>query len=205
MKKITLILLVLLFALAGAVYAGDKQSFKGEKLVGMGKLGTSPPGPPFLTQYTSFIFTNPDSVEDITIEKVLITRGDGSPVYEGPLIKVRVPPWPGFPVPPPPPVRTIIDEVMPHEIFGICLQNYFWVGPPDDVTEASDEQLIDNNNWMRRPDAEGQALASYTAEIQWEAKGGTCALTGWQRSKSFQADLRWETESPMVNTKQKHR
>jgi len=201
MKKITLILFVLLFAFAGTVYAGDKKAFKGKKLVGIGKLGTGFPGPPGLDQYTCFTFTNPDNVEDITIEKVLITRGDGSVVYEGPFIKAQLiaPPFP------PDIERTIIDEVMPHEIFGICLQNYFWVGPPDDVTEASDEQLIDNKNWMPRSEAESQTWASYTVEIQWEAKGGTCALTGWQRSKSFQADLRWETESPMVNTKQKHR
>jgi hypothetical protein len=202
MKKIILILLVLLFAFSGAVYADGNQKFKGNKLVGMGKHGINPPGPPDIKQYTCFAFTNPDSVEDITIEKVLITRGDGSVVYEGPFIQARFMAGPGIP---PHYERTIIDEVMPHEIKGFCLTDYFWVGPPDDSMDASDEELTNNDNWMPRSEAENQGWATYTVEIQWDAKGGTCALTGWQRSKSFQFDHRWETESPMVNRRRINR
>jgi len=218
MKKITLILLVLLFAFAGTVYAGDHKAFKGEKLVGFGHLGQEgtpgipsgccPPHPPYSKVRTCFKIMNPDSVEEITIRKVLITRRDGTELYEGPFIikDGRV--------------RTITYELMPLQAENICLHNYYWTGNGDP------NDLTDYDNWMFFLDAQNEPLAQYTIEIEWQTKKGVSPLAGWQIKIFTKSEgtltlppvegqepenLDWSrlgtsrTESPMVNSKQKHR
>lgn len=83
----------------------------GQKLVGYGICRDSiPPGGSSMTyDDTTFSFTNPDCVSEITIERIFIIGGNGEVIYEGPI--------PGPPGAPPP------SEVMkPHETRGIILR-----------------------------------------------------------------------------------
>ena len=56
----------------------------GQKLVGQGIFGSMPMGGD--TIFTTFVFTNPDCVREITIEQISIFRMDGTVAYEGPLL-----------------------------------------------------------------------------------------------------------------------
>jgi len=61
----------------------------GQKLVGQGILGSMPMDGDSTTSFsTTFVFTNPDCVREITIEQISIFKADGTVVYEGPLLGV---------------------------------------------------------------------------------------------------------------------
>jgi hypothetical protein len=192
MKKRLLLSLVIasliLGGLSGIVYAvGEHKPMHGEKLLGIGPLGTQPSTG--VTYNTLFLFTNPDDSEDITIERLSVIRGDGEPVYEGPLVR-------GFGE-----NRVIISTMAPHEIMGINLRQLMWTGggEPDNV--------VDPDNWMSIDDAMAQRIWTYTVEIAWEAEGSVTPLTGWHRKiRSEPVGEEWETtatEIPMVNLKQR--
>jgi len=81
---------------------------KGEKLVGWGAyyMRDFPSGA--RSQTTSFWkITNPDCVDEITIEKISIISGNGTGMYEGPILGLD-----GTPLP---------DTMQPHEIRIISL------------------------------------------------------------------------------------
>jgi len=195
MKKMSLILLavvLLLAALAGGAYVdSDHQPVKGNKLIGVGQLGTHE-GIPYIEMWTHFGFTNPDCVEEITITKVSIIEENGDLVYEGPYISVT---RNGL-------TREVkTDPMNPHEIWGINLEVYMWTGLGD-----YPENLTDPANWLTFGEAMAQPIKSYTVEIEWEAKGGVCPLTGWKTTKRID----WVDglggnmyQSQMVNMKQK--
>ena len=192
MKRIALtILIVVLFVatLAGTAYAvGDHQPIRGDKLVGIGEMGTRLFGAQNQSrdeQSTEFRFTNPDCVSEITIERVSIIDETGTIVYEGPFIKVEDG------------VRTIQNEISPHEVCLIKLSEYMYEG--GDLTEP--------DSWKTPADAMSQDLTTYTVEINWGAKSLTCQLTGWQKTYRVAYELgeryRAISESPMVNLNQK--
>ena len=56
----------------------------GQKLVGQGSFSPMPPG---ILASSSFTFTNPDCVSEITIERLSIIRGNGEVIYEGPMLR----------------------------------------------------------------------------------------------------------------------
>ncbi|MBA7648624.1 hypothetical protein ES703_56412 [subsurface metagenome] len=122
MKKIiAIVLAVMLVAggLGGFVYANSSshQPMTGEKLVGTGRLGLQPNGEWLSGSW--FLFTNPDCVGKITIERISIIRGDGTVIYEGPLLELvrngdgevvdRIP---------------ITTPMKPHRIWGVPLGHF---------------------------------------------------------------------------------
>ena len=137
------------------------------------------------------MLTNPDCVGEITIERISIIRGDGTVVYEGPLLKQIV--EDGEVVDSRP-----ITTLKPHEIRGINLQ---WFMPdPEDP----------DHQWMSRWEALLLPLASYTVEVFWTAPGKGLPLTGWAYKKTamideegIPIDLLTEVATQMVNMKQK--
>ena len=204
-KKIFIALLtVALFGagFAGRVYAvDDHQPVAGQKLIGMVEFGTFEfTETEHLNVMSSFVFTNPNCTEDITITQVSIIRQDSEVgttlVYEGPFINVE-----GIesvePV-----VREVVDRPMePHEMSMIRLYDYMYtgLGDPDDLTDPA--------NWKTLHQAVfEQPLELYTVEIFWEAKGKACPLIGWQSSVYLHSrdgqEFEWLKESNMVNMTQ---
>ena len=57
-----------------------------QKLVGMGFYGTEPFGDETLVFTPMSVFTNPDCVSEITIDRISIFAEDGEVMYEGPLL-----------------------------------------------------------------------------------------------------------------------
>ncbi|MFC2068671.1 hypothetical protein ACFLTP_06645 [Chloroflexota bacterium] len=200
-KKLVLVLaaVVLLMAgIGGVVYAvGGHEPVTGQKLVGVGPMGTVEIGPGPITRQASFQFTNPDCIEDITITKVsVMENGNGDVIYEGPFVGVDTE---GAEV-----VRTVITELAPHDVRGIRLWQYMWIGP-DEISDL--DELEDNDNWKETFPAFSQDLIVCTVEIEWEAAGSACPLTGWVTIKD--KEVRWGDEfrhefgREMVNLKQK--
>lgn len=171
-KKIVISLLVVvlvLAGLAGGVYAGGPHEAEwGNKLVGMGWMGTWTPVP-YGKDYihSVFSFANPDPVNSIEITKVSIIRADGTVVYEGPYIQVGVPPGETELV------REIVTRPMePHEIWGIASFFYMYKGG----------ELTDPDSWLDSGEAFEQPFEQFTVEIFWRptTKSPTCPLIGWQ-------------------------
>ena len=176
-KKILLALLavgLLAAGLAGGAYAaGSHNPVHGNKLVGFSPFGMKSevlPGPTGnithkIYDYCYFSFTNPDCVNDITIERVSIIKGDG----------------------------TLIDEFTP-------------VIP---VLKPHGVRIIELSKWIDRD----EPTVTYTVEIEWSAKGGTCPLMGWQHRAHTTIilppgsgpPLSSTSEIPMLNMKQKAR
>jgi len=106
-KLIAVLLLVVLVAggLGGFAYAqtNEHEPMIGQKLVGMGSVGTIPSG---TRANFAVSFTNPDCVSDITIERVSIIRDDGEVMFEGKLSEL--------PASPP-----YVDVLEPHQVVGI--------------------------------------------------------------------------------------
>ena len=197
-KKIFLILLgvaILGAGFAGGVYAVDHQPVQGEKLVGVGNVGTLSLPTQKLIGNSSFTFTNTDCVNEITITKVSIIKQpfglDPKVIYEGPFIQVGGDPY-----------RVVITTMKPHAIWEISLASYMYTG-------ANPNDLTDPENWLPDVAAINGYFERYTVEIEWEAGKGTCPLTGWQHTPLTVTDLcdnvrgTFDSGGLMVNLEQK--
>lgn len=118
MKKliIAIVLATVLIAggLGGFAYANNNSHvpMTGQKLVGWGAFGPDPPDSFF---DTVFLFTNPDCVSEITIDRISIIQGDnGTLIYEGPYLDRD-----GNP-------QTLVG---PHEMRGVVLADYITEPP----------------------------------------------------------------------------
>ena len=156
MKKIIVVLLAAVLVvggLGGVAYAQINSShlpMTGQKLVGTSEFGTDQYSEDErLTMQASFTFTNPDCVSEITIERISIIRGDGTLIYEGPLLQQRR--EEGEIVESTP----VTWPMKPHELWGIGLQDY--MPDPDDP----------DHEWKAIDEALFQPLATYTVEIFW--------------------------------------
>lgn len=181
-----------------------------EKLVGVGMLGETD------EQWwdTLFIITNPDSEENITVDKVVVTREDETLIYSGPyLVYERGE------------MEKPIDQVLtPHEVWQIRL-SYNKYDP-------------DTGRWIDPDKALSQRMEKYTVEVFWHADKDTCPLAGWFKEikttlvydrecvewewsweeevgqyREYLTCVEWEefpgyqkaiSEAPMVNVKQVH-
>ncbi len=166
MKKVIAILLAVVLVVGGlgafAYAQGTHEPMKGDKLIGIGSLGSK-----FLHAeiyngfWTGFSLTNPDGVSEITIERISIIRGDSTVIYEGPLLHQKVVDNEV--------VESIpITTLKPHEIHHISLQ---WYMPdPDDL----------DHEWMNGfSEARLLPLVGYTVEIFWTAPKKGLLLIGW--------------------------
>lgn len=123
-----------------------------EKLVGVGMLGSETDD-----QWweTLFIITNPDSEENITVDKVVITREDETLIYSGPyLVYERGE------------MEKPIDQVLtPHEVWQLWLSQY--------------KYNPETERWIDPDKALSQEMEKYTVEVFWHAEDDTCPLSGW--------------------------
>ena len=162
MKKIILILMTLVLiagSLGTIVYAAVPHvPMTGEKLVGMGRLGTKASGT--ITFFSEFRFTNPDCVGTITIERISIIRTGGTVVYEGPLLRQDVS------------GGEVVDDsewmspMNPHEGRDIVLWTYMrYPDPPYD--------------WMTQQDAYDDQLRGFSVEIYYDTQRRGLPLVGY--------------------------
>lgn len=162
MKRLIAILLTIVLlagGLSGFAYANSNSHvpLRGDKLIGTSSFGRLQYSPDErLTMHASFIFNNPDCVNKIKIGRISIIRGDGTVIYEGPLLRQSQ--EDGEIV-----ESTIVDWPMePHDIWDVNLMCYMPdPGDPD-------------HEWMSLDEALAQPLAPYTVEIFWgvHRKGG---------------------------------
>jgi len=180
-----------------------------EKLVGVGMLGSETD-----EQWwdTLFIITNSDSEENVTVDRLVITREDEALIYSGPYL---VPTEGGM--------QPAADQVLtPHEVWQLWLSHYKY----DPDTEK----------WIDPDRALSQNMDTYTVEVFWHAEDDTCPLAGWFKQKKTYVlydyecvayEWRWQegwdserwvcvdweefeghhkavTEAPMVNVRQVH-
>ncbi len=108
-KKIIAIVLAVLIAggLGGFAYANNIQHepMTGQKLVGYGFYGTLPLEDDNADIHTMFVFTNPDCVNEITIDRVFILAFNGEVLHE-----VALPGDEGI--------------IEPHEVSAVELHDY---------------------------------------------------------------------------------
>jgi len=145
---------LILGGFSGIAYAvGEHEPLNGEKLVGVGYMGTyDARGSAPERQYVStFRFTNPDDSESITIKRVSIIAGDGTLIYEGPFVQYT---------PGPSGSREIITTMSPHQINRISLLSSMWTGDGDDP-----EDVTASDNWLHYRDAREKLPLYYTVEI----------------------------------------
>jgi len=123
------------------------QPLTGMKLVGIGRLGFEQQATCTIEHGSRFVFTNPDCVGNIKIRRIAIFAGDGTVIYEGPLLRqiraggevVNDDPWP--------------NPMAPHQTRHIILWTYF--PDPGDPDHA----------WMSKQEALSQGAKGYTVEI----------------------------------------
>jgi len=126
----------------------------GQKLVGQGAYAdVLMPDETIYDMGTSFTFTNPDCVGEITIDRISIFRFDGTVIYEGPLLRsgdgvVVETPW--------------MEPMRPHETRIIRLDEMVPYAFPD---------------WMEALESENEM--NYTVEIFWSGATEGLPLTGW--------------------------
>lgn len=169
----------------------------GNKLVGLGIMGTIGESPGEQHLHSWFAFTNPNPVNKIKITKICIIRADGTVLYRGPYIQLT---YTGEL----PPGRAAVTRPMkPHELWEIPLVFYMYRGG----------ELTDKNSWLTWEEAFDQLAEYYTVEIFWQppTRSPTCPLIGWQHQAFAHCnpstgvpdyvlgDAR--TESPMINVK----
>ena len=127
-KIIGIILAAALVAggLGGFAYATNnlQEPMTGQKLVGQGGCFKFPPelDETYVTFNTMFWFTNPDSVSEITIERISVFALDGTVVYDSAVDDwIEDPNW------------TWTEPMKPHEMRGMELSEYL---PPSFETEG---------------------------------------------------------------------
>ena len=180
-----------------------------EKLVGVGMLGSETDEQ---WRDTLFIITNSDSEEDVTVDRLVITREDETLIYSGPYL---IPTEGGM--------QPAVDQVLtPHEVWQLWLSHYKY--DPD------------RERWIDPDRALSQDMDTYTVEVFWHAEDDTCPLAGWFKQKKTYVlydyecvayEWKWEegwdserwvcvdwdefeghhkavTEAPMVNVRQVH-
>ena len=91
MKKIIAVVLAVVLVAGGlgavaCATANEYEPMPKQKLVGMGFYGTEPFGDETLVFTPMPVFTNPDCVSEITIDRISIFAEDGEVMYEGPLL-----------------------------------------------------------------------------------------------------------------------
>jgi hypothetical protein len=150
--------LLVVGGIGGLVYAqGSHEIMTGQKLVGWGNVGIAPGNKNYIA-YTAFNLTNPDCVNQRTIDWIFIFKDDGSAIYEGPPLVGMV-------------ATELKAPLEPHQTVDIILPYYVLVFEhgmdPDPSTWPADPKLY----W---PD-----LARYTIEIFWSGVKGGLPLTGW--------------------------
>jgi hypothetical protein len=157
MKKIVfLVIAVVLIAgavVGGFAYAqsqGAHQPMVGQKLVGWGPVGLASSSNPFLF-VTMLTLTNPDCVNQITIERVSVFAGNGTVIYEGPLLFGMV-------------GEELTEPLAPHQTVDIFLPYYV-------LSYYFEELPADPLEWP--------GLDNYTIEVFWKANKGGLPLTGW--------------------------
>ena len=157
MKKFIIVILavvILVGGLGGYAYAQiDHQPMKGQKLIGTTEQGT------FVTWTThlywgAFKLINPDCVGEITIERIALIRGDGTVIYEGPLLELVRDETTGEVVQEIP----ITEPMKPHSVHVIVLNIFM-----------KDPDAPDPDRWLTVPEANELPLASYTLEVTWTA------------------------------------
>ncbi len=173
-RLIGTILAVVLLAggLGGFVYAaGPHVPLTGQKLVGMGRLGSESVGTSGVTYRSRFGFTNPDDVGEITIRRISIISGNGTVIYEGPLRRqkhavdlltgkdevIDDSPW--------------MSPMTPHKARSIILWTYF----PDTGDPA--------HTWMSKNEAIGQNRKGYTVEIFYDTEKKGLPLIGHSNTR----------------------
>lgn len=123
MKRIVFLVMAIVLiagALGGFAYAqgqGTHQPVVGQKLVGWGLFGNAPGAVPGTIFNTIFIVTNPDCVNQITIDRISVIAGNGTLIYEGAPLDFS-----GNPL------STLLG---PHQSISTELTDYFLPLPPD--------------------------------------------------------------------------
>lgn len=195
MKKgtaLTLCAIVLLATMvAGGVYAvGDHQPMKGDKLIGAGFEGTfelpGTPAMPVQTRYARYRITNPNCLDDITIEQVSIIRSDGTVMYEGPFMETLPFVSPSSPLGWDVERQVKTEPMKPHESRFIFPQFLM----TDSIT----------GEWVHPILVAMGPMSIYTVEIKWTTKG-KYPLIGWQQQLEIRDGQHTVSESPMVNMK----
>jgi hypothetical protein len=144
------------------------QPMVGPKLVGWGPSGIAPGNQSFLMA-TQFRLTNPDCVNEININCVSVTKADGTPIYEGPLLVGMQ-------------GETFTNPLKPHQIVDAFLPYYIIVfdlgiDPNDPGTPTNPKDY-----W---PD-----LGYYTFEVSWTGSKNGLPLGGssWEIMLSEDAE-----------------
>jgi hypothetical protein len=171
-KKILIICVVTILALAalgGSVFAATGHTYaSGQKLVGLGPLGTISVGNPAIPNQhsTNFNFSNPNCDKSIIITQISILKADGSVAYQGPYFDVTTITQPSGP---PQFQRTVnINPMLPHETRSINLQFCM----PTSQLITSDPAIIGTqSNWLNPGNALTQPNSQYTVEVFWKPSG----------------------------------
>lgn len=161
MKKIIAIVIAVVMVVAGLggfAYAQTAhQPMTGQKLVGWGQFGGLSGT---IQRWMRFYITNPDCVNEITIEQISIIRDDGTVIYEGPFLIVALDPNTGWPI-----SRTPLTEPLkPHQ--GIS----FVLGPlmKDPAT----------GQWLNGEQIRNLEIHEYTVEVFWSGSKKGSPLIG---------------------------
>lgn len=182
MKKLAVIL-VLIFALVGAGFAGVAAASAGHqpvtrtesKLVGFGPSGQLGG---FL-KWSWFTITNPNCKDSVTVKRASILGEDGTLVYEGPLYRVVLDA--NLQVV----ERELVTALKPHETLDILL--HYWM-PGSNPGE-----------WMDSSQALALPLQNYTVEVVWNAGRMTLPLIGYSSTAVNSPSGHARTSVPMVN------
>ena len=157
MKRIIAIVLAAVLVVAGLggfAYAqvNGHQPMAGQKLVGWGAVGMSSPSKVSILA-TDFNLTNPDCVNEITVDRISVFKADGTVIYEGPLIVGML-------------GEELTAPLAPHQTVDIFLLYYVLVFEYGiDPTQPADPE-----DW---PES-----AYYTVETFWTGTKGGLPLTG---------------------------
>jgi len=123
MKRIVFLAMAIVLiagTIGGFAYAQSQnthQPIVGQKLVGWGLFGDAPGAVPGTIFNTIFILTNPDCVNQITIDRISVIAGNGTVIYEGVPLDFN---------------GDQIDTLLgPHESISTELSDYYLPLPPD--------------------------------------------------------------------------
>src|SRR4030043_325902 len=123
MKKIVFLVIAIVLitsAVGGFTYAQSQDSHQpmvGQKLVGWGLFGNAPTAIPPTIFNTIFILTNPDCVNQITIDRISVIAGNGTLIYEGEPLDFNGEP-----------INTLLG---PHQSISTELTDYYLPLPPN--------------------------------------------------------------------------
>jgi len=201
MKKVALVLVLvicLVALVAGGVTTlaqGDlHEPMVGKKLVGAGYLGyvELPHAQQMQWNISHFVMTNPDCVENITIERLSIIRGDGTLIYEGPFYATYG-------------VRNETNRTV--DVNNVIREEVTTLAPHDTVDVVLAFIMPDGaDGWLSYGDAMNLFVYGYTVEVFYSTKG--LELIGFAEHTKlvYEASLQLRTHAlwstPMVNMEQ---